>query len=203
MKFRSLLALHKHIGLDLDDTLTNTMEDGLKKLHEQGYLLTIKNIESIHSFDWTEKWDWDITEKQFKEFWGQHSLKELTPYHEAKIWIQNFYHTWKTISIVTARNEHDHKIDAESWLGNHFPEIDKENIHFANHLSGESTPKSQICKKYGITLMIDDAFHNAVDLIENDITCILLEKPWNRNCLLTHPLLHRAKDWNEIISKIH
>lgn len=51
--------------------------------------------------------------------------------------------------------------------------------------------------------MIDDAFHNAVDLVENDIACILLEKPWNRDNTYTHPLLYRAKDWNEIITHVH
>lgn len=54
----------------------------------------------------------------------------------------------------------------------------------------------------GITLMIDDALHNAEDLVNNQITCILLEKPWNRHSDFSHPLLYRAKNWEEIIESL-
>lgn len=50
--------------------------------------------------------------------------------------------------------------------------------------------------------MIDDSFENARDLVENGISCILLEKPWNRKESFNHPLLYRAKDWAEIIESL-
>ncbi len=50
--------------------------------------------------------------------------------------------------------------------------------------------------------MIDDGIHNAEDLVENNIPCILLEKPWNRNSDFSHPLLCKVKDWSEIIESL-
>ncbi len=197
-----LLSLHTHIGLDIDDTLTNTMEDWLAKFHKDGKLLHIKDVEGIRFFEWSESIFEGITKEEYMEFWWKHSLSELPPYTDAQKWVQTFIKHGKILSVITARNEVDHKKDASLWIEKHFPEIQENNIYFANHQRGWSIPKSEICKKYGITLMIDDAFHNAVDLIENDITCILLEKPWNREKILSHPLLYRVKDWNEIITQI-
>lgn len=50
--------------------------------------------------------------------------------------------------------------------------------------------------------MIDDAMENAHELTNNGISCILLERPWNRDANLDHPLLHRVKNWKEIIDSI-
>lgn len=50
--------------------------------------------------------------------------------------------------------------------------------------------------------MIDDAMENAHELTMNGISCILLEKPWNRHVEFEHPLLYRVKNWNEISDSI-
>lgn len=107
----------------------------------------------------------------------------------------------KEYSIITARNGHDpiKKKRTIEWLKYYFPEIPEEQIHFVNHYIDEARPKSDVCKSFGISLMIDDHIENARDLCEKGITMILLEKPWNRNEHFEHPLLYRAKDWQEII----
>ena len=50
--------------------------------------------------------------------------------------------------------------------------------------------------------MIDDGLHNALDLAENHIECILLDKPWNRRDESNHPLIHRVQTWQEIIDNL-
>ena len=50
--------------------------------------------------------------------------------------------------------------------------------------------------------MIDDHIENARDLCREGISMILLEKPWNRNEDFEHPLLYRAKNWQEIIKSL-
>ena len=60
-----------------------------------------------------------------------------------------------------------------------------------------------ICKSLDVTLMIDDGLHNALDLAENNIECILLDKPWNRKVEANHPLIHRVQHWQEIIDNLN
>lgn len=51
--------------------------------------------------------------------------------------------------------------------------------------------------------MIEDNLSVARDLTQNNIACIVLEKPWNRDIEYEHPLLYRVKDWQEIINLLN
>lgn len=106
------------------------------------------------------------------------------------------------IYIITARDENSpiKKQGTIEWMQQHFPMISSENILFSNHLTGAEVTKSSLCKMHGITLLVDDNIHNAMDVVGQGISCILLEKPWNKNDTFEHPLLYRAKNWHEIIS---
>jgi uncharacterized HAD superfamily protein len=110
----------------------------------------------------------------------------------------------KDISIVTARSDKEKwKVDRTIlWVRSHFAFLGDTNIHFVNHSTNDARPKSHVCKKVGITLMIDDAFENAYELSHEGIACILLEKPWNRNADRDHSLIYRAKNWQEIIDSL-
>jgi uncharacterized HAD superfamily protein len=89
-----------------------------------------------------------------------------------------------------------------AWIRTYFPFVSDDAIHFVNHFSEDSRPKSVVCKSNNVSLLIDDAIENAYELSTNGISCVLLEKPWNREVVFEHPLVYRAKDWREIISSI-
>ncbi len=197
-----LFDIHTHIGLDLDETLADSVTDGLEKLHALGKMHCIERVDQIRSFDWSGFPDADMTGEELLEFWKGHSLEHVTPYKSAIDGVYQLSSLGKTLSIVTARNEHDHRGDTERWIGKYFPEIHPTRIHFANHLSKYNHTKSKLCKSYGITLMIDDGLHNAVDLAENGIDCILIDRPWNQTDV-PHPRIHRMKDWEEIIATLN
>jgi len=193
-----LFQRHKHIALDLDETLAASILDGLKKMHAQGKMLGIQEFHQLTSFNWLEFPECDLTPEELIRFWRAQDLKDVYPITEA---INGVYHLSQkntVLHIVTARNEHDHKKDTHEWINKFFPEIHPSRIHFANHNSSQNILKSTICKSHGITLMIDDGLHNAEELAENGIECILLDKPWNQKEHL-HPHIYRVKDWNEII----
>ncbi len=88
------------------------------------------------------------------------------------------------------------------WVSYHFPHISLSDLHFVNHYSSESLPKSSVCKNLGITLLIDDHIDNARDMIDAGLSVILLEKPWNRDIIFDHPNLYRVKNWQEIIDNL-
>ena len=106
---------------------------------------------------------------------------------------------------MTARNGNDpiKKEQTLSWVRHYFAGIPEDAIHFVNHYSEDSQPKSTICRDLSISLMIDDHATNALDLAEHGISCILLEKPWNKNEKIDSPYIYRAKNWQEIIDSIH
>lgn len=88
------------------------------------------------------------------------------------------------------------------WVSYHFPHLTLEDLHFVNHYSTESLPKSVVCKNLGITLLIDDHIDNARDMVDAGLSMILLEKPWNRDIIFEHPSLYRVKNWQEIIDNL-
>lgn len=199
---KNLFNKHTHIGIDLDETLALSVVDGLEKLHKMGRMKSISSMEDITSFHWWSLGGADMTEEELMSFWSSHSLDNTHPVEGSIDGIFSLFQKEKNIHVITARNESHHKTDTQKWLDLYFPEIHPAHIHFANHLSKENRPKSVICKSLSITLMIDDGYHNALDLAENNIECILIDKPWNRNIEKEHPLIYRVKDWGEIIDNI-
>lgn len=196
---------HKHhrIGIDIDETLAESVMDGLAKLHLQNKMQVIQDFCQITSFDWTDILGCDMTADELVYFWRMHSLHWVFPMSDAIDGVAQLSWQDKYIHVITARNEHDHRSDTEKWLNLYFPEIHPSNVHFANHLSSHNHAKSTICKSLDVTLMIDDGLHNALDLAENNIECILLDKPWNRKVEANHPLIHRVQHWQEIIDNLN
>jgi uncharacterized HAD superfamily protein len=200
---KNLLKKHQHIGLDVDETLAASVMDGLKKLHAMNKMKFIQDLEQITSFDWTVFSECDLSTEELNHFWQTHHLKDCLPLEGSIESVVALFNNQKNLHIITARNEHDHRTDTEKWLDLYFPEIHKSNIHFANHTAKNNQKKSTICKSIWVTLMIDDGLHNAIDLAENNIECILIDRPWNRKKEAEHPLIHRIYNWWEISNNLN
>ncbi len=197
---------HTHIWLDLDETLASTVMGMLEIAHAQGKLLSIRSLEDITKYDFPGL-DPTLTEVDSNHVWECYGQSTLDPLSVpivpgALLWVELLEKRGVTLSVITARSDDQEwkKPRTLDWVSTHFPRI--EDIHFVNHFSKDARPKSEVCKASGITLMIDDHTENARDLCGHGISIILLEKPWNRNDLFEHPLLYRAKDWNEIIQSL-
>lgn len=199
---------HIQIGLDLDETLASTFEWFLAYAQSHGQLLHIQSIEQIrkHDASWLGN---HITSEEIGKIWEWYGKSTLSPesvplVQDSLEWVRKIHELGKSISIVTARsNQESWKAERTTrWVRSHFSFLDDSSIHFVNHFSSDALPKSVVCKKYGISLMIDDAMENAHELTNNGISCILLERPWNRDAHCDHPLLHRVKNWKEIIDSI-
>ena len=199
---KNIFQHHERIGLDLDETLAESCLDMLYQLHGFWQLQGIQSFEQIDSFDWGTFPSCTWSQERMFQFFRSHHLTHVRPVTHAVTGVLELFQNNKDISIITARNEHDHKSDTIRWLNLYFPEIHHSMIHFANHSAWDAKTKSEICKRMNVTMMIDDALHNAEDLVNNGICCILLEKPWNRNSDFTHPNLHRVTNWQEIIDNL-
>jgi 5'(3')-deoxyribonucleotidase len=200
-------STHTHIGLDLDETLAATMSGMLAYAHSIGELSHLSSLEQIKSHDASGLGS-HITTEEAISLWEGYGKSTPTPQSVDPIegsieWVRLLRERGKDISIVTARSDQESwKVDrTHRWIRSHFAFLDESDIHFVNHFSQDARPKSVVCAEKGISLMVDDALENAYELCKNGIVCILLEKPWNRKDF-EHPLLYRARDWQEIINSL-
>lgn len=201
---RDFLYQHTHIAIDLDDTLIDTFSSFLTVSHTVGKLLKCSRIEDITNYRLEENkhlhLDRNEVELLWKNYWNNiMSYGDIPPIPYSYQTIKMIQQKWIQCSLVTARNWSDpqKRKHTEMLVCSYFPELFHE-IHYSNHYEWESRRKSEICKELWITLLIDDAFENALDMIENGLSVILMEKPWNREIQFEHKNLLRVKNWEEI-----
>lgn len=197
-----ILSHHVHIGIDIDETLASTFSLALDFYHGKGVLLTVPDFFHLteHIFSdipyahlsltdnnriWAEFEEWPPTLKALPLPWAQDTVSWLADSRE--------------LFIITARVDTTKwRKNTEYWLKQYFPSIPQDRLYFTNSESMQRRPKSSVCKELWITCLIDDDIMNAIDVTNQEITCIMIEKPWNRNKSYTHPLLYRVQDWSEI-----
>lgn len=199
---KNIFQKHHHIGIDLDETLAQTVFDGIQALHGMNRMKFIQSIEDVTSFHWTDFPECDMTNAEIMDFWRRHNMKRVLPLENAILGVAELSRRNKILHLITARNEHDHRSDIERWLDLYFPQIHPTRIHFSNYFSKHNHPKTILCQSLKVTLMIDDGLHNALDLAEQGIESILIDQPWNRHESATQPLIHRVKNWSEIIDNL-
>lgn len=208
-KLSALLHQHQSIGIDVDEVLAATFRWMLHLAHQHGYAEQWQSFEDMREYDFfldpalgmtkdDSIWLWDL-------YWQQDAGPKnaaLVPY--AREGVQLLAQMQKELYAITARSsENQHKFrGTHEWMQRHFPQIERNQIFFANHFSSQEVPKSLLCQAHDITLMIDDSLQNAVDLTTHGITCILFERPWNRDKVYTHPLLVRIGGWHDIITAL-
>ncbi|KAK8921993.1 hypothetical protein KSP39_PZI020717 [Platanthera zijinensis] len=107
------------------------------------------------------------------------------------------------LSIVTSRQNvirgHTH-----DWIEKHFPGVFQQ-IQFGNHfaLSGNSRPKSEICRSLGAQVLIDDNPRYALECAEAGVKVLLFNYrnsyPWCKDCLVgSHGLVTEVCSWEEV-----
>jgi uncharacterized HAD superfamily protein len=201
-------TLHTHIWLDLDETLASTVSGMLEYAWSINQLTHITSMEDIkkHDASWLGN---NITPEEVMKIWEWYGKKTQNPDDiEPTDWslegVRILHNLGKSLSIITARSNHESwKLDRTTrWVRSHFSFLENTDIHFVNHFTADAKPKSHTCSLLGVTLMIDDAMENAHELCLAWISCLLLEKPWNRDVDFEHPLVYRAKDWKEVIDSL-
>lgn len=199
------LNTHTYIGIDLDETLAATFALGLEYYHNHWLLGEVKDFSEITEHNFADIPNTEITQAINDSCWdafeSSTTVMEALPIRGSQEGVRILRKKHKRLFIVTARApDTKRKENTYRWLREYFPHFPKSHIYFTNGDAVDSIPKSEICRDLGITLLIDDNMENAMDAVTQGITCILLEKPWNREKKYVHPLLYRVKNWEEIIS---
>lgn len=178
-------ALHgKRIAVDMDEVLF-PMISRLDKHYKNVY----KRNPPMHSpkqYDYSKHYNMSLQEsmKFVESFYHTSIAYETQP-------LPNAVHKMKMLKkdnklvVVTGRQIYkDCKDVTYHLLEKHFDNI-FDSVIFTNSysLSGEETPKSEVCTTNNLDVLIDDSVYNCTTCSKFDIECILFGNyEWNKYC---------------------
>lgn len=192
-----------NIGIDVDDTISNTIEllienarkFDIEELNNTGEVLennqcrNHKHLESL--FNWTEQ--------EQNKFWDEYYIETLAnvkPKEMAKETIKKIREDGNKVIIVTARFGHESIEDitlfTKEWL-------DKNEIEYDEIITNAQN-KAKICKDKDIHILIDDSYENCKRTLEEDIGAILVSNKYNSG--IDDDSIKRASTWEEIYEEV-
>lgn len=183
------------IGIDIDDTITQTSVNVIQ-WHNQKYgtSLTYEGV-FTQQFRHIFEVDDEETSKRIIEWHESEHIKKLEFLEGAKEAIIELSKNHE-LFFITGRNPL-YAAHTTNWIETHFPNLSGR-IHYAfNPYRGDGgKTKMEICKELEVDFLIEDAEGYAMECVNNDITVLLLDHPWNRH--IAHPKIIRVKNWKEI-----
>jgi len=183
------------IGIDIDNTITNTTETILiyaKLFGEKNNLnITVNSREYFleESLGWDKK-----SAEQFLKYHLTDIYKNVSPKPDA-IEIIEHLHQNHSIILITSRNERFPAITetTQQWLLKHQVKFDKlvmNNTDDMHHFS-----KLNACLKNEIDLMIEDHHDLSLELCEK-IPVLMFDYPYNSHVIAEN--ITRVKNWIEV-----
>ncbi|PJA49087.1 MAG: hypothetical protein CO170_00600 [candidate division SR1 bacterium CG_4_9_14_3_um_filter_40_9] len=192
--------MEKIIGVDLDEVLSQTLDDALKynKYMFNGIPIKRKDVLNyyIHQIP---KYNAGVEDSKqwFDNFLASKKANSLKPVTGAKRKLMELKKKGYSLVVVTARPE-EFKDMTWKWVNRHFTGIFDDMV-FANHLTKNAVSKVDLCKNLGIQIMIEDNLHYATELAKAGIKVYLFDKPRNQEY---NPKIHKnivkVKKWKDI-----
>ncbi len=194
------------IGIDIDDTLTNTQELLLTYAQKYDYeelnrettidrdklYMTMCGSKLGIGMNWTE----EETDTFKKKYHGE--VLENAPIKAfAKEMIDKLIRDGHQIIFITARNNDGDLIDDSYRISKNL--LDKNNIKYHKLLT-ECTDKSVVCKEENIDIFIDDKIETCLKVANLGIKTFIMNTPLNNR--IDENQLTRVYSWVDIYYKI-
>ena len=184
------------IAVDVDDVLAD-FTDQLIVFYNKTYNTSFKK-KDFTSYDF---WDiWGGTKEEtihtMNQFFKSKYFERISPI-EGSLHAIRLLEKKHELIIVTSR----YTIVADktiSWLRKHYSDSFKE-IHFSYY--DKNISKSELCRKLGAQVIIDDAEKNILDCAKIGMTVLVYDCPWNKH-IKTNDKITRVHNWNDIIKVI-
>ena len=184
------------IGIDIDNVISNFNEQLLeeykkhdKELRNTGIINEKAEYIRKNMFDWT-----DDEEKEFYNSNIEKIVKNLKVIDGAKEYIEKLKNDGHKIYIITGRDNGEYTDPynmTKEWLEKSGIYYDK--LILTNAYKNQENGKTKKCLENDIDIMIDDSVHICQDCIENSITTLLMDTPYNKNVDI-----QRVYNWKEI-----
>ncbi len=190
-----------NIGIDIDDTISNTFETFLpymKKFVEQDLnrKLNLNLSSKIDYYNITEKYG--LSETETRTFWESYyipMLESVKPKDSAVDVINFLKDNGNRIVLITARID-DEIVDAraitEKWLEENNIKYDKLIINSHNKL--------EIAKQENIDIFIDDSIRNCEMVLSGDIKTYMFST--KNNEYYENKDIEKVASWDEFYEKV-
>ena len=181
------------IGIDIDNVISNFNDTLLteyllhdKELRNSGIIN--KNADYIRKgmFDWNENEETNFYKNNIERI-----AKKLGVIEGAKEYIDKLHDDGHIICIITGRDNGEYTEPynmTKKWL-------EDNNIYYDDLIltdAYDKHAKTKQCLEHNIDIMIDDSARICSDCIENGITTILMDTPYNK-----YSNIQRVKSWKE------
>ena len=181
------------IGIDIDNVISNFNDTLLteyllhdKELRNSGIIN--KNADYIRKgmFDWNEDEEINFYKNNIERI-----AKKLGVIEGAKEYIDKLHDDGHIICIITGRDNGEYTEPynmTKKWL-------EDNNIYYDSLIltdAYDKHAKTKECLEHNIDIMIDDSVRICSDCIENGITTILMDTPYNK-----YSNIQRVKSWKE------
>ena len=166
------------IGIDIDDTVMNTIEVIEEAaLDFDKYFLANKGYQDITKYDFHERFYWTSEEKKafFNYFRKNKLYLKATPKGDALYYLEKLYKEGYEIYFLTRRSN-DEKLDI---LGITKDDLTKKGFKYHDCYIGLSK-KGEACKDLGIDVFIDDSVMQIEDVNKYGIKTILVDNWYNK-----------------------
>lgn len=181
------------IGIDIDNVISNFNDTLLNEylLHDKDLRnsgIINENAEYIRKgmFDWTEDEETNFYKSNIERI-----AKKLRAIEGAKECIGKLHKDGHFIYIITGRDNGEYLEPynmTKEWLENNDIYYDKLILTDAY----DKHAKTEKCIEFNIDIMIDDSVRICQDCIDNGITTVLMDTPYNR-----YSNTQRVKSWKE------
>lgn len=186
------------IGIDIDNVLSNFNEVLLNDYLEHDK--TLNNNGIIHKDEYIRKmFDWDLS---YEQEYYKNNIERLAslfePIKGSSKYINKLKKDGNEIYIISGRDNGEYSDPYNmtiNWLKEHNIPYDK--LILTNAYKHQE--KADICKEFGIDILIDDSINVCTKCSENNIECILFETPYN----LKENRFNRLGSWEEIYNYIN
>ena len=176
------------IGVDIDNVLNNLTESVLKVYNaDSGDNLSLSDITAYHIENFVKS---EYKETFWHYFLDKRVWKGISIIDGCREVIAKLHNEGHKIIFVTT-TEAENLPKKKNWLQRNFPFLEIRKCLY-------SCPRKQYIK---CDILIDDCLKNLVG--DKEYYSVCLTYPWNTTELEeSTPMFTRAKDWNEIYSKV-
>jgi uncharacterized HAD superfamily protein len=186
------------IGVDIDDTSTE-LASGIHPWVIQEYELH-PSIDPFTTYDFTEGWGCSRQESidYSFAFYRSQAHMNLPPVKGAVKAITALAQN-HPVYAITARPIQVQE-ETLALLAKHYPPGTFAGVYFTGQFIDDGTKvlsKLDICRKFGIQVMVEDSLRHAMQLAPNGVATALLDYPWNQTDDLPENAV-RFTNWEDI-----
>jgi uncharacterized HAD superfamily protein len=186
------------IGIDLDDVVFDFVNLLLKKYKEKFEKEIL--FEEVSDFYFAKILG--MSEEEFNNFFIEIFDKETTINMDLIEDADLILDLSKENEIFFITSRVDARNGTIESLNKNFPKSDFELFFSSNpYCNTKGKTKGELCKDLNVDLMIEDDPKYAEDCALKGINVLLLDRPWNQNCI-EHENIIRVKNWKEILERL-